>query len=844
MACLLEEQDHLQGRAGVHREELIENLAKQTAMCDASDLNSLAALHEQFERLRDALDDPETGRLAGTAHDAGELVERIVLREVADAEAALEDVRKAAAFLQEALEAIASGETPPESPELASSSSGNVRAARDPELVEAWVQSVEDAIGEIEPVALRAEQGECQEDDVAEVRRRIHTIKGEAGVLSLSDAQQALHDFETELDSCDELPVERTLAIVDWLRSCLSALQSDPDGDLPAFEGGTASDVSPEQDAGTPRDESVGGDTASSVQQDATPVDADEPIVFENLEHDENMADFLSESREHIANAEGTLLELEENPSDGELINTVFRAFHTIKGVAGFLHLDPIVRLAHSAEFLLDAARKETITLNSGSIDLILKSCDQMTRLIEAIEGAPGPLRGELDALIRLLDEAAAGKEIAPAAPSAGGAPKKAATSESGGGDSGARARRRDQTVKVSTARMDALVDMVGELVIAQQMVVQDPTIQSINDQRVQRNLTHTGKIIRDLQEVAMSLRMVTLKALFQKMARLVRDVSSKAGKRIRLEIEGEDTELDRTVVEEISDPLVHMIRNACDHGIEPEEERIRAGKPAIGTLALRAYHRGGSIVIEVADDGRGLDREKILKKAIERGLVGDRDPAEISDDEVHNMIFLPGFSTAEKVTDISGRGVGMDVVRRNIEALRGHVEIRSKKGEGSTFFMRLPLTMAIIDGMVVRVGTQRYVVPTLNIEQSFCPAQEQIHTVAGGRGEMAMVRGSLLAVHRLKRLFGISEGEEDLTRALLLVLDANGERACLAVDEILGQQQVVIKNLGRGLGSIRGVSGGAILGDGRVAPILDVSGLLASAAEQGTQTGGAHVDG
>ncbi len=828
----------------MHREELIENLAKQTAMCDASDLNSLAALHDQFEQLRDALDDPATGDLAGAAHDAGELVERIVLREVADAEAALNEVRKAAAFLQEALEAIASGEAPPESPDFSSALGAPTQAARDPELVEAWAQSVEDAIGEIEPIALRAERGESQDDDVAEVRRRIHTIKGEAGVLSLADAQSVLHEFETELDGCDELPVERTLAVVDWLRSCIASLQDDPNGELPPHEhsagkGNPGQDMAPGAEAAASEieDEKAGGPA------DADGGDPAEPIVFENIEHDENMADFLSESREHIANAEGALLELEETPTDGELINTVFRAFHTIKGVAGFLHLDPIVRLAHSAEFLLDAARKQSITLTSATIDLILKSCDQMSRLIEAIEGAPGPMRGELDGLIRQLDDAAAGKEPTANNPAPVSTPKKKSTSDSGGGDAANRTRRRDQTVKVSTTRMDALVDMVGELVIAQQMIVQDPTIQSINDQRVQRNLTHTGKIIRDLQEVAMSLRMVTLKALFQKMSRLVRDVSNKAGKRIRLEIEGEDTELDRTVVEEISDPLVHMIRNACDHGIEPEDERVRAGKPPIGTLSLRAYHRGGSIVIEVADDGRGLDREKILKKAMERGLVGDRDPADISDDEVHNMIFLPGFSTAEKVTDISGRGVGMDVVRRNIEALRGHVEIRSKKGEGSTFYMRLPLTMAIIDGMVVRVGTQRYVVPTLNIEQSFRPTPEQLHTVAGGRGEMAMVRGSLLAVHRLKSLFGLHEGEDDLTSALLLVLDANGDRACLVVDEILGQQQVVIKNLGRGLGSIRGVSGGAILGDGRVAPILDVSGLLASAAEQGTQPGGTHVD-
>jgi two-component system chemotaxis sensor kinase CheA len=368
-------------------------------------------------------------------------------------------------------------------------------------------------------------------------------------------------------------------------------------------------------------------------------------------------------------------------------------------------------------------------------------------------------------------------------------------------------------------------------------MVLQNPAIQSIADQMLARNIGQVGKITRDLQEAAMSLRMVTVKATFQKMARLVRDVAAKAGKRIQLEVEGEDVELDRNVVEEIGDPLVHMIRNACDHGVEPADERRKAGKNETGTLRLRAFHSGGSIVIEVEDDGRGLSRDRILRKCVEKGLIDPtRNLAEIPDSEVFNYIFLPGFSTAEKVTDISGRGVGMDVVRRNIEALRGSVEIRSTTGKGSTFSMRLPLTMAIIDGMVVRVGGQRYIVPTLNIERSFRPTPDQL-TMVLGKGELARVRDALLPIYRLQRLFNLADGRQSLTEGLLLVLENGKRRACVFVDEILGQQQVVIKSLGDSHPPIRGVSGGAILGDGRVALIVDVGGLLESATGSSTSS-------
>jgi two-component system chemotaxis sensor kinase CheA len=397
------------------------------------------------------------------------------------------------------------------------------------------------------------------------------------------------------------------------------------------------------------------------------------------------------------------------------------------------------------------------------------------------------------------------------------------------------RALQGDTTVKVATTRMDRLIDLVGELVIASQMVVQDPRIATLQDQRVQRNISHVSKIVRDLQQTSMALRLVTIKGTFQKMARVARDVAHKAGRQLEFRTEGEETELDRTIVDLLNDPLVHIIRNSCDHGVEPPDERVSKGKSPKGIVTLRAYHQGGSIVVEVADDGRGLDRQRILRKAIERGLIpADRDVASLSDNECHNLIFLPGFSTAEKITDISGRGVGMDVVRKSIEDLRGKVEIRSEFGKGTTILMRLPLTMAIIDGMVVRVGSQRFVIPTLNIERSYQPKPTDLFTAQGGRGEMAKVRETLLPIHRLNRVFGVRGGCEELEQGLLLVIDAGSSRCCVFVDEILGQQQVVIKGLGAGAPRVKGVSGGAIMGDGRVALILDIASVAQLATEIG----------
>jgi two-component system chemotaxis sensor kinase CheA len=321
-------------------------------------------------------------------------------------------------------------------------------------------------------------------------------------------------------------------------------------------------------------------------------------------------------------------------------------------------------------------------------------------------------------------------------------------------------------------------------------------------------------------------MRMIPIGQLFQKTSRQVRDLSRKAGKQVDLELSGEETELDRNIVEDLADPLMHMVRNAVDHGIEPPAQREKAGKSATAHVTLRAGHQAGQIIIEVSDDGRGLDRDKILKKAREQGLVSA--DAALPDGEIFNLIFQPGFSTAEKVTDVSGRGVGMDVVRRQIQKLRGRIDILSKRGEGTTFILKLPLTLAIIDGLVVGVGNQRYVVPIFAIREMLKPAEDAISTIRG-REEMAMVRGALLPVVRLYQRFHVQPRFENPWESLLIVSESGGRQFCLMVDELIGKQEVVIKSLGEGLRNIAGVAGGAILGDGRVGLILDLEGLFSA---------------
>lgn len=379
-------------------------------------------------------------------------------------------------------------------------------------------------------------------------------------------------------------------------------------------------------------------------------------------------------------------------------------------------------------------------------------------------------------------------------------------------------------SVKVDIHKLDSLVDLVGEMVISQTMLAQDRSLAGIESQSLARNLAQLSRNTKDLQRIAMSLRMVPVRASFQKMNRLVRDLATRQGKHVELVLSGEDTELDRTIVEEIGDPLVHMIRNSMDHGIETPEVRVSKGKPAAGVIHLRAYHQGGNIVIQIQDDGAGLNRDRILKKAVEAGLV--RENETLDEKEIYALIFAPGFSTAEKVTDISGRGVGMDVVKRNIDKLRGKIEIESVLGKGSTFSLHLPLTLAIIDGLIVVVGNERFVIPTLSVRESFRPKPDSIARVHD-RGELVHVRGRYIPLLRLHEHFSVDPRSTDPYEGIVVVLESGMDTRCILVDQLVGKQEVVIKSLGGVFKENRALAGAAILGDGRVGLILDPNALV-----------------
>ena len=576
-----------------------------------------------------------------------------------------------------------------------------------------------------------------------------------------------------------------------------------------------------------------------SEKFDLLPEDADADMLGE----------YVTESLEYLEGAEEGLLTLESNPEEADAINIVFRAFHTIKGTSAFLGLDLITELSHNAENMFSRMRDGEIQCKGGYADLALQSVDTLKAVINlvpvALQSGKVNKPAGTNNLVRLLtDPEAAGIsaetgvnldtskkeaevdnseiEIVPeistnASPKLKQAVKQPPASTA--------KTSQESSVRVRTDRLDNLIDMVGELVIAQSMVGEDDTIIKVENHELLRKVMHSGKIVRELQDLTMSMRMVPLKPTFHKINRLVRDLARKSNKMIELITEGEDTEIDRNMVAAINDPLVHMIRNAVDHGIEGPEDRTKNNKSAKGVVKLAAYHSGGNVVVEIQDDGKGLNRSKILDKAISNGLI--ESGQSMSDSEVFNLVFEPGFSTAEKVTDISGRGVGMDVVRRGVEELRGRIDITSEVGKGSTFALRLPLTLAITDGMLVKVGDQRFIIPTINIYISFRPEKESLSTVAG-RGEMVMLRGDLMPIFRIHRLFGVKNAIEDSTEGLLVIIDDGDRRYALLVDELLGQHQVVAKSLGESIGKIQGVSGGAILGDGRVGLILDTAEVVA----------------
>ena len=690
---------------------------------------------------------------------------------------------------------------------------------------------------------------------------------------------------------------------------------------------------------------------------------------------------FFAESFEALDSMEAALLKLSAGESDLELINTIFRVAHSIKGGSATFGFNAIASFTHKLETLLDELRSGNRRANPAMVDSLLRAGDLMREMLAAtqtrqpldntriaalqseIEGilatpgdaiqrdplvqpaaaaaavpqapAPGgpagwrihfvpgpkllrhgndpvrllrelgrlapcevrvdakwvPLLAELDPeecrlswrieMTGAVDESAiravfdwvegecdldieafgqpeavpppasvapAPGPVATSTPNASATPKNvpvpvadARPAQPAGAGAVANSNADGGSIRVSIEKIDELLNSVGELVITQSVLSQlAAPLEGREAEELRSALVQLERHMRNLQESVMRVRMLPISFVFNRFPRLVRDLGQRLGKKIELRLNGEQTELDKTVLEKIGDPLVHLVRNAIDHGIEEPDVRLAAGKPAHGVIELNAYHKGGNVVVEVTDDGGGLKRDKILAKARDRGLVSPDE--ELSEDRIFNLIFAPGFSTADVVSDVSGRGVGMDVVKRNINELGGHVQIHSVAGSGSTVRIRLPLTLAILDGQLARVGSEVYVVPIVSIVETIEVRKEMVNTIAN-RTEVFKLRDSYLPIVRLYELFGIEPDHTNLLDGLLMVVEADGKRVGLFVDELMSQQQVVIKSLESNFRPVAGLAGATMLGDGRVALILDVPGVISHFFAQLAGRGVGHVD-
>ncbi len=713
-----------------------------------------------------------------------------------------------------------------------------------------------DVMDDIEKELLAIESGESTGDSEG-IKRFLHTLKGESALLDLSDVADLCHAVE-DMIQADGIPaqIDCLLDVKDWFIATFRHLRDEGPAPAPLAEmiALVEASVAPVEPA----------EPAAAAVNEAVPEDY--PVVdyagTNVLEGDLDLVqDFIEEAVEHLDASEAHLLAIESDPKETEALNAVFRGFHTIKGLAGFIEMEHIKDLAHKAENLLDMARRDELELVGNNMDLVFESVDMMKRLVEGLAGAMGgdgklvTEAGLPSLMARLVGATSTEAPVAAAAPApepepvvpagpaptsgfiplgnmqtkkkapAAAVPPKPAPEQKATAKANAPAKMKE-AMRVDAERLDHLIETIGELVIAESMVSQSPEIQTATlSVKLAKDLDHLDKICRELQEIGMSLRMVPVRPVFQKMARLVRDLAKKQNRQVEFVMSGEDTELDKNVVDKIGDPLVHMVRNSVDHGIEPDPaERVKLGKPERGRVELRALHKGGNICIEIEDDGRGLNKDAIMAKAISRGLL--REGEAISDRDLFMLIFEPGFSTAREVTDISGRGVGMDVVRRNIEELRGTVDITSEPGKGSVFSIKLPLTLAIIEGMVIMVGEEHYIIPTLSVVRLIRPNREDV-THVFDKGEMLAFEGTHLPLFRLSQLFDVEGAACEPHEAMVVVVEEEGRRLGLVADQLIGQQSIVIKSLGESVQGTDGVAGGAIMSDGNVALILDVAGLL-----------------
>lgn len=699
---------------------------------------------------------------------------------------------------------------------MAETSSDNAGAGIDlSQFYQVFFEEAGENLDRMEQQLLEVDIESADDEELNSIFRCAHSVKGGAATFGFADVAELTHQMETLLDKLRRHELAPTPAMVDVLLAAGDALRAQ----LARHQGGGGAEIDTSELLFNIRALADGEALPAPVATAPAPAPAAPAPA--------------ADAPANGAAGQSRQLELRvgplEDPGQADNLAELF------KEIADLGTLEPIDGGQPS-----DGIRRFKVVTTSSDNDLLDLFTFHVAREALALlpfgpgygfhagnPGAPQPEEAR-DPGYGFFDDAPgapqAGGATAATAPSAAApAPKPvakpAAKTEKAGG-----AALDSSTLRVSVEKVDQLINLVGELVITQAMLAQNSkSVDLALHQQMASGLADLERNTRDLQEAVMSIRMIPMSVVFNRFPRMLRDLAAKLGKKVEFVTHGEATELDKGLVEKITDPLTHLVRNSCDHGIESPAERVAKGKPEHGTITLSASHQGGSIVIEVRDDGKGLSREKLLKKARERGLDA---PDSMTDQEVYNLIFAAGFSTAEVVTDVSGRGVGMDVVKKNITALGGTVEIDSAEGYGMSVKVRLPLTLAIMDGMSVGVGEECYILPLSSVVESFQVQDGMIRTI-GGSGRVVQVRDEYMPVLELEQVFSVPRFDFERVSAIMVVVEAEGGRVALLVDELLGQQQVVVKNLEANYRRVEDVSGATIMGDGRVALILDIGALV-----------------
>jgi len=670
---------------------------------------------------------------------------------------------------------------------------------------------------------------------VDKIFRAIHTVKGCAAFLQLEKIGELSHITETLLSALrtdnlkpDAESIAGLLAGTDMLNTMLNDVHNSNEFDISGIHGQISSLLQKQRaepslirsasqhssDKEKPGEADTGEDNSRS-----------QAPAWEREEKKKEQ--YVSEAWNLLEKAGQYLIGCLEHPeAKGGKLAAAFRLLRDFNEQSAIAGSEDFERLGRKMEFAVESFRQESSAWGESETQLLLKGINLLRDGLSGFaENSSTEFILNYDDYIQKLEQIKSRRTVPPEKPQA---------EKSEDNDNSEKPDSKDvrdvqpadrQGIRVDSEKLDMLVNFLGELVIAEAMVTNNPDLAGSELENFERAAQNLRRIITDLQDVAMSMRMVPLSKTFRKTVRLVHDLSLRMGKEIKLELIGEETEVDKTVSDYITDPLLHIIRNCADHGIESPEERKAAGKPRVGNITVEAKHEGGEIIIRVSDDGRGLNREKILAKGLETGLIGN-EGKNFSDQDIFRLIFEPGFSTAEKVTQVSGRGVGLDVAKKNLEKLKGRADIRSIPGKGTTLILRIPLTLAVIDGMLVRVGQAVYTVPMLSIRDAFRPVSDQITKTMDGQ-EIVRTREELIPVIRLHRFYKIIPDQTELDRGILITVMSGDRSICFFADDILGHHQTVIKGLPGYVQTARGISGCTILDNGEVSLILDVGSII-----------------